>query len=97
MIKYKSPYSEEETPVYLKHGTYANGGTPSMQLMDANDHFPFMTCTVNMPGLEMDELAIKNYSENEGLLEFLVEEGVLEEPHRYVESGFVMIPVCRRK
>ena len=98
MMKYKNPYNaDQETAVYLKHSTYATGGTPKMQLMDASDHLPYMTCTVMVPGLEMDEVAIKSYSENEGLLEFLLEEEIIEEPHRYAESGFVVIPICRLK
>ncbi len=93
MIKYKTP-DGEETAVYLKHGKYANGN-PSIQLYDAVEHFPFATCTVNVPGLAQDEVAIKDYSENEGMLQFLIDEEIVEPPHRDIESGFVVLPVCR--
>lgn len=89
MIKY------QDTAVYIKRGQYANGRGVSMQLIDAVDHCPYATCTVNMEGLEPDEVAIKDYSENEGMLSFLVEEGIVNPPHRSLPSGFVNIPVCR--
>lgn len=52
------------------------------------------TATVNINGLHGDEVAIKNYSENEGLLDVLLSLGVIEPPHRRVASGFVTIDIC---
>jgi hypothetical protein len=40
------------------------------------------------------EMAIKDYSENAGLLQVLIDAGVVSEPVGYVRSGFVEIPVC---
>ena len=45
--------------------------------------------------LRPNEVAIKNYSENEGILEMLVSEKIVSEPHRFVSSGFVQIPICK--
>jgi hypothetical protein len=45
--------------------------------------------------LAEDEIAIKDYSENEGVLEDLIEMGVVSEPLRYVLQGFVHIPICK--
>ena len=59
------------------------------------DGFPFAKCTVNIPGLEKDEVAIKDYSENEGMLDFLLSNSIVEKPHRYEHSGYVRIPVCK--
>jgi hypothetical protein len=89
MIKY------QDTAVYLKRGKYASGGGASLQLIDAVDHCPYATCTVNLEGLEPDEVAIKDYSENEGMLDFLISEEIVKPPHRSIPSGFVLIPVCR--
>ena len=47
--------------------------------------------------LQSDEVAIKNYSENEGILETLLEGGIIATPHRFVSSGFVQIPICKMK
>ena len=55
---------------------------------------PWTTATVNINGLSGDEVAIKNYSENEGILDLLIGLGVIEPPHRRVASGFVMIDIC---
>lgn len=39
-------------------------------------------------------VAIKDYSENSGMLQALVEAKIVAEPSYYVPSGFVEIPVC---
>jgi hypothetical protein len=72
---------------------YSNGGT-AIQLFDTDDHAPVATATVWVPGLAPDEVAIKDYSENEGMLETLLEAHIVKLPHRYVLSGYVDIPVC---
>ena len=58
---------------------------------------PYAMATVNVPHahLEEGEVLIKNYSENEGILEMLEKEGVVERTGRTVPSGFVDIPVCK--
>jgi len=80
--------------VLLQKGFY-NGKNPALELYDMEDGFPFAKCTVNIPGLSKDEVGVKNYSENEGMLEFLVKNGIVEKPHRYENSGFVQIPICK--
>jgi hypothetical protein len=52
---------------------------------------------VNIPGtvLEKDEVIIKNYSENEGVLEFLIENGIVSKPLRTVSSGWVTCPIVK--
>lgn len=56
-----------------------------------------MRLTVN-PSVKLtdDEICIKTYSENEGLQECLIEQGLIEPtPVRSFESGFVVLPVHR--
>lgn len=55
---------------------------------------PMAMATVNIGLLGVGEVAIKNYSENEGMLKALIEAGVVHSPHRFVQSGFVGIPIC---
>lgn len=55
----------------------------------------FSCLSVWVEGLQGDEIAIKNYSEGEGVLEGLLEAGVVTQPHRSIRSGFVSIPVVR--
>jgi len=57
---------------------------------------PVATCTVNLPQypLAKDEVLIKDYSENEGMLQTLLDAGVVELAGRTVKTGFVVLPVC---
>ena len=93
MITFKPPYSDEHVTVYLQRKNYVSGNV-ALNLIDATDHCPYMCATVNVDGLKENEVAIKNYSENEGILAVLIREGIIQPPHRYVNSGFVKIPIC---
>jgi len=94
--QFQSLYGSSRYTLQIQYGTYQEGNT-SMQLIDCADGFPFATATVNLPGLTENEVAIKNYSENEGVLNFLLDNEIIEAPHRFVQSGFVNIPVCKLK
>lgn len=67
---------------------YTNGGS-AIQLFEKND--PFMTATVWLPGLNADEVAIKDYSENEGILAALIQAGIISDVLYYNES----FPICK--
>lgn len=58
-------------------GEYENGRT-AIRLTE--NGYPFATATMNDPyiWLEKDQVIIKNYSENEGIVDALVEAGVVE-------------------
>jgi hypothetical protein len=84
---------QKEYQVTVSKAEYRNGGT-AIQLNDAEDGFPFATATTWIEGLAENEVAVKDYSENVGMLDFLVKNGIVQEPHRYVNSGFVNIPIC---
>ena len=94
--QFKSPYGNSHYTLQIQYGTYQEGNT-YMKLIDCADGFLFAIATVNLPGLTEGEVAIKNYSENEGVLYFLLENNIVEQPHRWINSGFVNIPVCRLK
>lgn len=93
MFTFQPPYSEGPVTVYLQSRNYTSGNV-RIDLIDACDHCPYMSVTVNVDGLDENEVAIKNYSENEGILDVLVNEGIVKPPHRHVKSGFVLIPIC---
>ena len=82
----------------VERRSYGNGRT-ALQLVDAVDGSPIARATVNLPEVEMapDEVAIKSYGENEGLLEALTDAGVIEPTSRVVVTGYVTVPVCRLK
>jgi len=53
--------------------------------------------TINIPEIKLGEnqVIIKNYSENEGVLDALIEAGIVSKPINFVQiSGFVHAPVC---
>ncbi len=73
---------------------YVHGGT-ALQLMEIGTQEPIATATVWIPDLQKGEVAIKDYSENEGMLMSLTKALIVSEPIRHVASGFVTIPVCK--
>ncbi len=59
----------------------------------SNKEGSITTCTVRLPfPLEKDEVHIKNYSENEGLIEFLKDFGVITNIISYRPCGYVSVP-----
>jgi hypothetical protein len=53
-------------------------------------------CTVNLPAIEMadNEIAIKTWHENVGMLDWLIDHGIISAPIRYAFFGSVFIPIC---
>tara|TARA_R110000803_G_scaffold79501_2_gene145113 strand:+ start:539 stop:853 length:315 start_codon:yes stop_codon:yes gene_type:complete len=85
MIKEKTiRFCREDLTIVM--GKYANGQN-SIQLMDDEGH-PYMTASVAYDSgvldeiynikLETDSVIIKNYSENEGILEALIEAEIID-------------------
>lgn len=72
---------------------YTEGGTCIELHLPSGE--PFATATSWVPGLEKDEVAVKNYSENAGVLEALIDGEVVEPPHRAHGLNFCHLDVCR--
>ena len=79
-----------------KFACYENG-RPAILLVDANDESPIATASVNLPDINLAEglIAIKDYAENEGMLNALMDAGIVSPPVAYIPTGFVTVPVCR--
>ena len=85
-----------------KYATYENCqwnarqyGNGNLALQVVDDEGVICTCTVN-PGERVDDgrVAIKDYSENEGMVDTLLEMGIIKgKPLYTIPSGFVQIPV----
>ena len=92
MYALKTTYAEYN--VSLSMGKYSNGRT-AMTLIDTEDGAPVMVATVNVPETDLNEgeIIIKNYGENEGVLEFLVDNGITSSPVRWITTGWVKCPV----
>jgi hypothetical protein len=74
-------------------GVYGNGNL-ALQMMDAETDELFCAVTVN-PGetIPNTQIAVKNYSENTGILKTLLDLGIVGKCVRVIPSGFVRIPV----
>jgi len=72
---------------------YTEPKNNAIQLWDDCD--PFATASVNVTEqLAADEVAINDYSENTGVLDALVSNGIVSAPTRWLLAGFALIPVC---
>jgi hypothetical protein len=77
--------------------SYTNNARPALILTDADTWQPGPVVTVNLPNEDIpkDHVAIRDYSETVGILDVLIEAGIVEEPVRHAKSGFVTIPICK--
>ncbi len=83
-------------PVTVRTDRYARGGL-AVELFGADDE-PYTVVSVNVEGVSLadDEFVFKTYSENAGLLEVMLEAGVIETVGRSVEVGMAgPQPICR--
>jgi hypothetical protein len=85
---------EESRDVTISLRKYENGRT-AIRIYDA-DGEPYAVATVNMPNVLLadNEVLIKDYSENEGILDFLVKNNIVTPTSCGVESGFVWLPIA---
>jgi hypothetical protein len=95
MKVFKLTAHEQTYSVTVKLGKYDNGRT-AIHLDDVNDGYPYATATVNIDHVLLadDEVLIKDYSENEGILDFLIKNNIVTPTSNGVQSGFVWIPVA---
>lgn len=76
--------------------TYSNGYT-ALLLEDAIEGDCVAVVSINMLSqgrLSSNRIYVKDYSENEGILEVLQKAGVLSEPLGYAQAGFELVPIC---
>jgi len=95
MKEFKITAHEQTYSVTVKLGKYANGRT-AIQLDDVNEGCLYATATVNIDHVLLadNEVLIKDYSENEGMLDFLVKNNIVTPTPNGVQSGFVWLPVA---
>lgn len=81
----------------VERASYGQSGRIALPLYGLEDGSPVAVATVNLPELALapDEVLIKDYSENAGMLDLLVAAGVVGPPLREVRSGYVTLYVCR--
>lgn len=61
----------------------------ALELIDVKNGETVLVATVNIPQekIAKDEVIIKNYSENEGILDILVKANVISKPIRMIDVG----------
>jgi len=86
----------KEWDCLLKFSQYSNG-RPAIELIGEFDFSPIAKATINLPDIDLkkDEVCIKDYSENEGMLKTLINSGIVSVPIAFVKSGFVKIPIVK--
>ena len=90
-----APWDERSTVVSIKLDKYANGRT-RINLIDAVDNEPYAVATTNLPDVLLldNEVLVKDYSENEGVLDFLTTNNIVVPTDKWVTTGFVDVQVC---
>jgi len=81
----------------VERAHYGGTGRIALPLYALEDGSPVAVATLHMPELALaaDEVIIKDYSENEGLLDTLVAAGLVSAPLRAVPSGYITLYICR--
>jgi hypothetical protein len=97
MKNYKLELGESEYQVTLEFGNYRENNRVAITVLDAEEGEDLLVATVNIPHepLAEGETIIKDYSENEGILAFLIENGIVSKPLRNINTGFTQCQVVK--
>jgi len=78
----------------IKFHKFPNGSTA---LVIYQDDQVLLKASVAVEGYQPPDgfVCIKNWSENAGILEELIENRIIDPPQAYIPSGFVEIPICK--
>lgn len=79
----------------VEKNEYIRGGI-ALCLVDAHDGEPVATATVFLDGIPLDknEVIIKDYSENEGMLDAMLKQGVVKLTGKTVNTVIGLVPIC---
>lgn len=81
----------------VERASYGATGRIALPLYAVEDGSPVAVASVHLPELSLasDEVVIKDYSENTGMLDLLVATRVVSPPVRELQSGYVTLYICR--
>jgi hypothetical protein len=82
---------------YVEFNRYSQNDRVAIQLVEKDSHDPIAMATVNIDEVPVgeDECLIKDYSENEGVLEALEKAGVVKFTGKTFKSGWVDVHLCK--
>jgi len=92
----KIKFKQWECDVFPTYYKVNEGEIKRKAIVLKDDEGVVATATVNMPGYpcDDDQVYVKSYSENEGMLQTLIDHKlVLAEPVNELKAGFVTIPL----
>lgn len=80
----------------IVYSKYVNNNRISISLIDPITYESYAIATVNLvnENLDYNEVAIKTWSENDGILKALIQNGIISEPHRVVNVGYTKAYIC---
>jgi hypothetical protein len=84
--------------VILKVNFYENNDRIRLAIIDDVTGEPIAVITTNITeveGLCYNEACIKNYFENEGILQWMKDNNLIEEVLGMYEHGFITVPIVR--
>lgn len=89
-------YSYHCYDIYIEKKVLGDGQI-KLQLIDAEDGLAVCTPTVILPVGTIDKgnVAIKDYSENEGILSWLFVNDIVGPVIEFIKQGYVTIYVCK--
>lgn len=84
------------TDVRIQVREYENG-RPALIAFEDSTGEPFVNITVNVPEAPIPEgtAFIKTWSENHGILQELIDNGIVSSPMGEVALGYVSAPLCK--
>jgi hypothetical protein len=82
--------------VEVMMATYDHGDRPAILLVDPLSHEGIATASVNLPDFPIGphQVFVKDWSENEGMLVWLVENGIVRDTGEVVPTGYVLANLC---
>jgi len=87
-------YQNEEVTISI--GNYQSG-RKAIQMYESETGFPYATATTDLPGIAIknyNEVLVKDYSENQGMFEFLTSNNIVTFTGKTVVSGHVELYIC---
>ena len=92
LIQLKTKYIDQPAIIYA--AKYINGNTALMAVSPEGEDLLKLTANLDTQNLPREKVIIKSYSENEGVFQCLIEQGVIATCGYMVNSGYVQLPVC---
>lgn len=92
----ETTYKYKEYEVHIEKRRYGNNRV-ALALVEGNTMDPIAVATVNLPEYLLPDghVLIKSYSENEGMLRFLMCNNIIDEPIGIVTTGYTGVYVCK--